>query len=175
MEQRKEIKGFEGSYAISNKGRVKSLARQCGTVFRKEKIRNLNFTHDGYLKLRLLQGEKDVTARVHRLVAEHFIPNPLNKETVNHIDGDKTNNIVENLEWATRKEQVQHSYDLNLKKPMSGELNGNAVLTNEEAKKIRNEYVKGSRVYGTVALGRKYNVKTSVIQDVVSNKTYKDI
>lgn len=175
MERWKPIKGFEGVYEISDKGKVKSVARKTGTVYRKEKLRKLHYTKCGYLKVRLTHKDKDVTARVHRLVAEHFLSNPENKETVNHIDGNKSNNDVSNLEWATRAEQMQHAYDLNLRKPLSGEDNPHAVLTNEEAEQIRKEYVKHSRKHGTPALAKKYGVKTSVIQDVISNRTYNNI
>lgn len=72
---------------------------------------------DGYPSVLLTNSGKRMTTRVHRLVAEAFIPNPENKETVNHIDGNKENNNVSNLEWADRSEQMYHAYELGLKKP----------------------------------------------------------
>lgn len=170
-EEWKEIKGFEGAYMISNTGKVLSIPRR-GTKQRKPALRALSLNHDGYVKVRLLYKGKDETARVHRLVAEAFIPNPEGKETVNHIDGNKENNNVDNLEWADRHEQLQHAYVNNLKKPMKGENNPWAKLTEEQVAAIRREYVRNSKDHGTVALGRKYGVNNSTIGLIVRGVTY---
>lgn len=169
MEVWKDVKGFEGAYMISNLGRVRSIPRK-GT--RRNEIRAISYTHDGYAKVRLIYKGKDKTARIHRLVAEAFIPNPENKETVNHIDGNKKNNNVNNLEWADRHEQLKHAYKNKLKKPMKGVLSPNAKLTIEQVEAIRNEYVPRSREHGTVALSKKYGVNNSTIGDVVRGVTY---
>lgn len=165
----KDIKGFEGAYQISNKGRVRSIPRK-GT--RKNEIRSISYTLDGYAKVRMIYKGKDKTARVHRLVAEAFIPNIDGKETVNHIDGNKKNNCVDNLEWADRHEQMKHAYQNNLKKPMIGCLNGNSKFTNEQIEEIRKEYIPYSKEHGTVALGRKYGVNNSTIGDIVRGVSY---
>ena len=98
MEEWKDIKGYEGLYQISNKGRVKSLGNN---KTKKEKIlkpRKCN----GYFSVRLCKkGEKPKPFDIHRLVAEHFLPNPDNLPVVNHKDENKLNNNVENLEWCT--------------------------------------------------------------------------
>ncbi|QVU02011.1 NUMOD4 motif protein [Enterococcus phage vB_EfaS_785CS] len=104
-----DIKGYEGLYQVSNLGRVKSLKRttnnySCYT----DKILKPSFNKKGYLQLHLCKDKCNKTCRVHRLVAEAFIPNHENKQQVNHIDEDKTNNVVSNLEWATTKENVNH-------------------------------------------------------------------
>lgn len=174
-EEWKDIKGYEGFYQISNLGRVKSLGGWCGTVKRKEKIRSTSFTHDGYEKVRLIHQSKDKTMRVHRLVADAFIPNPDNKDTVNHIDGNKKNNIVSNLEWVDRSEQMTHAYDLGLKTSRLGSYNSNAKLTDEEVKEIRKSYIPYSKEFGTVALAKKYGVTNRVIGLIVKNKAYKNI
>jgi hypothetical protein len=93
----KYIKGFEGYYKISNYGEVKSYLRNKPKIIKPYK--NI------YLYYKLFH--KHYSA--HRLVAKHFIPNPKNKPEVNHIDGNKFNNHVENLEWVTRKENMQHN------------------------------------------------------------------
>ena len=167
----KDIAGYEGAYQISNLGRVKSLPRQ-GTRSTKEKIRAISLTHDGYERIRLIFKGKDETKRVHRLVAEAFIPNPEKKETVNHIDGNKLNNSVSNLEWTDRHEQMHHAYKNNLKKPMGGSSNGNAKLTQEQVEAIRKEYIPYSKEHGTVALGKKYGVNNSTIGNVVRGVHY---
>ena len=168
MEVWKKIEGYE-KYFISNYGRVKAVDKK----YKGEHIHGLRLTQDGYSKVALRQNEKSKEYRMHRLVATHFIENPHGYETVNHKDGNKLNNKCENLEWMNRSQQLKHAYDLGLKKPAKGELNSNAVLTNSQALKIRNEYVKFSKEFGTIALGEKYNVNPSVIQDIISNKTYK--
>jgi len=173
MEVWKDIKGFEGCYQVSSLGRVKSLARN-GSPYG-ENIRKLSHTKDGYLKIRLLGNGKDITTRVHRLVAEAFIENPDNKETVNHIDGNKENNSVENLEWSDRHEQLYHAYNLGLKKPMQGCKNAHAKLTEEQVREIRATYVRQSKEFGTVALSKKYGVTNRVIGLVVNGKAYKNV
>lgn len=176
MEIWKEIKNYEGLYEISSKGRVKSLARISGSCVRKERLLKLNTTKDGYSFVSLSKDSKQKSFRIHRLVAEAFIPNPDNKETVNHKDGDKSNNHIENLEWATREENIQHSYDLGLKKPMMGGLNGNAKLSKGDILFIRENYKKGDRGgFSSVALGKRFGVSHRVILLVASGKSYRNI
>ena len=111
----KDIEGFEGLYQISNYGRVKSLERErhFGNRIRliPERILTPDKKKSGYLFYHLyLGGRKQKDFHAHRLVAQAFIPNPLWKKDVNHKDGNKSNNYVENLEWATRSENILHSY-----------------------------------------------------------------
>ena len=108
----KDIKGFEGKYQISNLGRVKSLQRNG----RPERILRLNLIK-GYAYTTLSNGSRGnkKKLKVHRLVAEAFIPNPHNKSEVNHIDGDKRNCKVENLEWVTHQENCKHAYETGLR------------------------------------------------------------
>ena len=94
MEEWRDIIEYEGLYQISNKGRVKSLGNNKN---RKEKILSLK-PINGYMRVFLYKNGKPKPYSVHRLVAIAFIPNPNNYPEVNHIDEDKTNNIVENLE-----------------------------------------------------------------------------
>jgi len=90
-------------YGVSNRGEVISYKRG------KERVIKLRFNTRGYLQLSLSEKGKTTTHRVHRLVAELFIPNPDNLPEVNHIDEDKTNNNVENLEWVNRQRNQEHS------------------------------------------------------------------
>lgn len=96
MEEWKEIKGYEGLYLISNKGNVYSI--------RSKRNLKIHMNWAGYCRVGLNKNNKQVKYSVHRLVASAFIPNPLNKEQVNHIDENKANNKVENLEWVTNLE-----------------------------------------------------------------------
>lgn len=103
----KDIQGYEGKYQVSNYGRVKSLI---GTNQKpREKILTPGVNPQGYLHVSLCVNRRMKGYRVHRLVAEEFIPNPENKKEVNHIDGDKKNNTVDNLEWVTPKENMRHA------------------------------------------------------------------
>ena len=126
------IKGFEGLYQVSNKGRVKSLGRLvnypnskwgtlAGGVFRPERI--LKPKHKRYVGLTLSNKTTKIYPNVHRLVALAFIPNSLNKPCVNHIDGNGLNNCVENLEWVTWEENTKHAYENGLAKPIYGKDN----------------------------------------------------
>lgn len=105
MEIWKDIKGYEGLYQISNTGKVKSLTRyvnskSSGKLLIKEKIRKTTTTTAGYEYVVLANKGKNKTLLIHRLVAETFIPNPNNYACVNHIDENKSNNNVSNLEWC---------------------------------------------------------------------------
>lgn len=100
------IEGYEGLYEVSNLGRVKSLRDNKGNY--REKILSQCDNGNGYLMVVLCKYGKMQTCKVHRLVANAFIPNPNNFPTVNHKDEDKTNNCVDNLEWMNMKQQVNH-------------------------------------------------------------------
>ena len=95
----KDIAGFEGKYAISADGRVYSYRRQI--ILRPEEV------HNGYLRVGIVDDEgRLVHKRIHRAVAEAFIPNPLNKSQVHHKNHNRKDNRVENLEWATQRENL---------------------------------------------------------------------
>ena len=96
----KDIEGYEGLYQVSSWGRVKNS--RTGRVLKSGKDMY------GYLFVNLYKNGKRTNYKVHRLVAQAFIPNPQNKPQVNHIDEDKENNYVENLEWSTAKENNNH-------------------------------------------------------------------
>lgn len=115
----KEIPGYDGKYYVSNFGRVKSMwryrnlyveghGRQIVRLY-KEKIMSPTSNGKGYLIVSLKMNGKRRNGYIHRMVAEAFIENPNNLPVVNHIDYDKTNNRVSNLEWCTQKENIVHS------------------------------------------------------------------
>lgn len=118
----KDIPGFEGLYQASINGKIKSInhIRKNGTneYVQKGKILKFNLNSNGYYRVRLSKNGIAKTYRVNRLIALTFIENPLNKKTVNHINGNKLDNRVENLEWATEREQAIHRHNI-LKVPYS--------------------------------------------------------
>lgn len=109
----KDIAGFEGIYQISNKGRVKSLDRYTsdGKRLKSQIIKQSINNKNDYSRILLFNYGKHTAFRVHRLVAEHFISNIDNLPCVNHINGIKTDNSVENLEWCTYSENNKHAYN----------------------------------------------------------------
>lgn len=96
----KTIDGFDDMYGVSDHGSVKNLITEHVLTQKPDK--------DGYMLVGLFYQGKPITKKVHRLVAEAFIPNPMNKPTVNHINEVKDDNHLENLEWATYFEQIHH-------------------------------------------------------------------
>lgn len=122
----KDIKGFEGIYQVSNYGRVKSLPRFVNNHSENKKIgfhskeKILRPSKKRYAVVVLSKKGKLYSFCVHRLVAEVFIPNPDNLSQVDHLDGDKLNNNVNNLEWVTPKENVNRSWKMGLATPHSG-------------------------------------------------------
>lgn len=113
MEVWKSVVGYEGLYEVSDLGRVKTLKRSYtstfGTVNLKEKIRVLSLLPNGYLQLTLHKNGSKTHFLAHRLVALSFIPNPENKPCVNHKNGIRNDNRIENLEWVTSKENIHHA------------------------------------------------------------------
>lgn len=111
----KDIVGYEGLYQVSNLGRVKSLSKYDRlNRFHPEKMKSQVNNGTGYLIVNLKHNGAQKMKTVHRLVAEHFIQNPLGLSDVNHKDGDKTNNRIDNLEWCTHAENVKHAVDIGL-------------------------------------------------------------
>jgi hypothetical protein len=104
----KDIKGFEGFYKATEDGKLFSV--------RSNRFLSLNLKPNGYVYAEFNVMGKISYIRVHRIIAETFIPNPENKEQVNHIDGDKSNNHISNLEWVTQSENALHAIKTGLQK-----------------------------------------------------------
>ena len=111
----KDIKGYEGLYKISDMGNIFSVKRRgCSGGLRKHVMDS-----KGYYQVKLTTCYDYKILLVHRLIALHFIPNPENKFVVNHKNGVKTDNRIENLEWVTSSENQKHAYNTYLRKPIS--------------------------------------------------------
>lgn len=126
----KPIKDFEGIYEISQAGNVKSVLRTIPHRTSKrltirERILKPNTGTNGYRYVHLRKPGTSFTLYIHRWVAITFIPNPINLPQVNHKDGNKTNNHVDNLEWCDQSTNMLHAYKEGLQKDRSGENNPN--------------------------------------------------
>jgi hypothetical protein len=116
----KYIENFYGYYEVSNRGRIRSVDRYVDHRFgysqlRKGKMKKITLDKDGYGLLHLYKNNKNHTRKAHRLVLQAFVPNPENKPQVNHINGNKLDNRVENLEWCTDKENKIHAFATGLR------------------------------------------------------------
>ncbi|MBR0260777.1 MAG: NUMOD4 motif-containing HNH endonuclease [Selenomonadaceae bacterium] len=157
------IPDYEGHYQESTYGRTKS--------FKKGKVRIMKpFLQGDYLYVDLCKDGVQKTFQINRIVAENFISNPENKPEVNHIDGNKLNNFVGNLEWVTHSENIQHAFATGLEEAKRGEHNWQASMTNETAKYIRDnpEGLTG------VELAKKFGVSPKIISNIQQGKTYQE-
>ena len=138
----------------------------------------------GYKRVGLFINGKLHTKKVHRLVAMAFIPNPENKPQVNHKNGIKTDNRVENLEWCTAKENVSHAINNELfsfqtpeksinKTFKKGSLNGMSKLTEDKVLEIRSKFK--PRLYTKEMLAKEYNISLACIKDVISRKSWRHV
>lgn len=118
----KPVVGFEEQYEVSNNGIVKGIDRmtitKTGLRSIKGRILKTRINNDGYIDVRLSKNGRATTTFIHILIARAFIPNPINKLEVNHINGIKTDNRIENLEWCTHSENMKHAYKIGLLKPI---------------------------------------------------------
>ena len=139
-----DIKNYDGRYKIGNKGTVIGVSRSKDERYKhKQWILKQYEDKNGYMYVTLQKSKKRKTIKVHRLVAEHFIPNPNNYPCVNHIDSNRKNNDVFNLEWVTQKQNMEHAvknhrFDnmakLNSERMKGNKLNG-YIYANEITKK----------------------------------------
>ena len=174
MEKWKDIKNFSG-YQVSNLGRVKSkekFIKGYGTRIKHQKERILKSVpnHSGYHRLTLRANNKSFNASVHRLVAEAFIMNPFKKTEVNHIDGDKSNNCVSNLEWTTPSENQKHSYKTGLHS-QKGSNNAFSKINEDIVREIRQRFKVGGSTCKSLA--EDYNISVPSVSMIVNYKTWK--
>ena len=177
MEQWKAIAGFEGRYEVSDEGRVRSLDRYVmsgrgglrplkGQIIVPEVLTS-NRSSATYLKVKLCKNSKHYHRQVHRLVAEAFIPNPENKPQVNHLKRPKTNNAVNNLEWATKAED--EAYALANEEKARGSKQGSAKLNTKDVLMIRKRYANGESQY---KLANDFDISRSQIGNIVNRKNW---
>lgn len=159
---KKDVEGYEGIYAVCSDGRILSSPK------------SNRFTHielsatingKGYNHVCLQKNGSKKMCRVHRLVAQMFIPNPENKPFVNHKDGNKQNNSLGNLEWCTQKENVFHNLTI-LKNPN----NVPRKLTFAQAEEVRELSKNG---LSSRKIGLKFGVDHKMILNIIKYKTYR--
>ena len=164
----KDIEGYEGEYQISNYSRVKSFKWGFPKILKPELC-------GVYLAVHLLLNGKPQHFSVHVLAARAFIPNPENKPLVNHVDGNKLNCHISNLQWVTPAENLEHAIRTGLKKQPQGLDDPRAVLKENQVLEILDTCVPGDKEFGIAALARKFGVGESTIRRVVQGKSYKNV
>jgi 5,10-methylenetetrahydrofolate reductase len=173
----KPIKGYEDYYEVSSLGRFRSLPKIVGgrwgkCQYKGKVIQTIENPAHGYGQVSLVGADGKRTHRAHRIVAEAFIENPDDKPYVNHIDCDKMNNRVENLEWVTAKENTAHLQRLGRGNPSRGEDSPSAILSAKLVKLIRKMRMEGWSMPDLAMLN---GVSTSTISDIVNLRTWKHI
>lgn len=126
----------------------------------------------GYHVVNIYVNKKMKTEKIHRIVASCYIDNPENKPCVNHINGDKTDNRVENLEWCTVQENTIHSWNNKLSKARKGEKSNLAKLNRSQVDEIRSLYK--TKEFTHQELSDRYNISRSQIGNIVNNKRWVD-
>ena len=163
----KEIwKDYVYNYQISNLGRIRNKLTN--------KILKQNIVGNGYLAVVVSMGKKGYykSIKIHRAVASLFIPNPNNLPQVNHIDGNKLNNCVDNLEWCDNRYNTIHALNLGLRREPKGEDRTNHKLSMKEVEFIRDNYKPKDKHYGCRALARRFGVHHETIRQVLINETW---
>jgi hypothetical protein len=162
-EQWIDIKGYEGIYQVSNTGKVKSL------IGNKIKIRKPKLDNKGYYQINLHKNNKSKTFRLHRLVAESFIPNTSSKPFVNHKNFIKTDNSIDNLEWSTPLENTRHyiyNGEKNRKRPYENKTYERVKFSMDDLNEMHKLYLSG---FTLSQIAEQYNIRTmSVIQVLLS-------
>lgn len=154
-------------YAVSSWGRIVSFK------FGKKRIKKGCPTMKGYVGIHVITKGVRKWFSVHRLVAIAFLPNPNNLPEVNHKDGNKANNCVDNLEWVTHLDNAKHASNMGLLITVFGEQHHNAKLNGAKVAAIRRRYATGQ--YTQKQLGDTYGVDGTIISDVVRRKIWKHI
>lgn len=165
MEIWKDVIGYEGLYQVSNFGRVKNIKKPVQIIMKN------NLTPIGYHLMRVSKNNIQKGFRVHRLVAIHFIPNPENKREVNHKNGVKTDNRVENLEWVTSSENSKHAVKNGFHKGRKGEKHHSVKIKEQDAIFIKY----GSEGISSRELSEKYNLHVNQINDIKAGRKWKHI
>lgn len=170
----KDIVGYEGYYQVSNKGRVKSLGRKGSGCCLFDRIKKITKSKDKthYDSFGLCINGKSKSFMIHRVIAIHFIPNPESKKEVNHIDGNKSNNSISNLEWVTPSENIYHGLKLGIMNTANGLTKPNVRFSRQDVVEIKKRIIKGDL---GVNIAKDYGVNKVLIYNIKSGRTWKHI
>ena len=177
-----DIPGYEGYYQVSNYGNVKSLDRvikeKTGkTQTIKGRVLKQRINPGGYYYVELSKNGTKATFAIHQLVAQAFLDNPENKPIVNHINGIKTDNNVNNLEWATYSENLSHAYSSGLRTAVSLQTvenkNYKRKLKPEQVIEIKRLLAAGSLTHKEIAT--KFSVARSTVTEIKSGRRWKHL
>jgi len=176
LEQWKDIINYEGFYKISNFGNVKSVDRYVNSKngsksLKIGRIKKAGVTN-GYRVVLLSKFNKEKGFGVHRLVAMHFIENIKNKPEVNHKDGNRLNNHVDNLEWCTSSENSKHSYENKLQISRKGSDHHNAKISEKDVLEILKISSSG---FCKKELAKRYNLSYGSIVRISNRSTWKHV
>lgn len=160
-----KIKGLNDYYFDED---LNIISRKSG----KSKVLSSRKNKRGYMIISLMPEKKVITRRVHRLIAQTFINNPKNLPQVNHKNGIKHDNRIENLEWVTSSENIKHAYDNGLKISRKGETVNTSRLTINDVLKIRDLLKEGLSM---ARIGKTYGVCPSAIFDIKHRITWKHV
>lgn len=167
----KDIKGYEGLYQISNLGRIKSFSKKGG--YNKEIFLKQSNDTSGYKQVCLTKNYNKKSFAIHRLVARHFMLNKNNKPQINHIDGNKQNNYINNLEFVTALENKKHASRLGL--IAQGEKHHSAKLKEKDVVKIRSLIKDFKNTKLKKMMAKKYVVSIFAINDILKIRTWKHV
>jgi DNA-binding transcriptional regulator YiaG len=173
MEVWKDVKGYEGIYQVSDKGRIKSLERLIYIPSKKtnrlikERIMKLKTNRWGYKTVNFNKNKKSKTFQVHVVVANHFLKKEIAKNYVNHEDGNKLNNSAKNLKYVTTKENMEHAIENGLI------INRHKRVKKEDAKAIREKY-NNNKGITQKELAEEYDTSIRTISNIVNWKCHKN-
>lgn len=166
----KDVIGYDGLYKVSNHGRLLSI-KPLVSFYNKGKTSNVMIkgmiNHKGYNLKGLSKNGIKKNISIHRIVAIHFIPNPFNHPQVNHIDGDKLNNHVENLEWCTAKENMRHCVDNGMHNTLRGKDVANSKMVFDMQTGVFFDTIKET----AFAYNINYKYLSAMLKNTCRNKT----
>ena len=130
----------------------------------------------GYREVLLSENGKTKSYLVHRLILATFKPvSDTESYDVNHKNGNKLDNRLENLEWCTRSENIKHAYSTGLERKRCGEEHHAHKLTEGDVRYIKRVYIKRDKLFGAVALSRRFEVDRTTIHDIIRGKTWREV